>query len=166
MPSPHHEEHDQYLHRYITTGEARIIGIGREVTGRRRDGTTFPVHLAVGEITIRGERKFTGMLHDLSGRVQLEGQLREQAALAKLGEMAAVIAHEVKNPLAGIRGAIQVFGIRMAQDGTNRPGTEGNRVADRLARPDDEGPAAVRASAQAARAPTDLVPLVTTPPAC
>ena len=52
----------------------------------------------------------------------MEGQLREQAALAKLGEMAAVIAHEVKNPLAGIRGAIQVFGSRMASDGTECPG--------------------------------------------
>jgi two-component system sensor kinase FixL len=119
MPSPHHEEHDQYLHRYITTGEARIIGIGREVTGRRRDGTLFPVHLAVGEMWIRGERKFTGLLHDLTGRVQLEAQLREQATLARLGEMAAVIAHEVKNPLAGIRGAMQVFGSRMGQDGPN-----------------------------------------------
>jgi signal transduction histidine kinase len=73
--------------------------------------------LSVGEITIQEERKFTGILHDLTSRVQLEGQLREQAALAKLGEMAAVIAHEVKNPLAGIRGAIQVFGGRMVQGG-------------------------------------------------
>jgi signal transduction histidine kinase len=75
--------------------------------------------LSVGEITIHGERKFTGILHDLTNRVQMEGQLREQAALAKLGEMAAVIAHEVKNPLAGIRGAIQVFGGRMMQEGIN-----------------------------------------------
>jgi two-component system, LuxR family, sensor kinase FixL len=116
MPSPHHEEHDNYLHRYITTGEARIIGIGREVTGRRRDGTLFPVHLAVGEMWVGGERKFTGLLHDLTERVQLEAQLREQATLARLGEMAAVIAHEVKNPLAGIRGAMQVFGRRLGQD--------------------------------------------------
>jgi signal transduction histidine kinase len=68
---------------------------------------------------LQGERKFTGILHDLTSRVQMEGQLREQEALAKLGEMAAVIAHEVKNPLAGIRGAIQVFGGRMMQQGTN-----------------------------------------------
>jgi two-component system sensor kinase FixL len=119
MPSPYHEEHDTYLSRYLATGRAKIIGVGREVQGLRKDGTTFPLHLSVGEITIQGERKFTGILHDLTSRVQLEGQLREQAALAKLGEMAAVIAHEVKNPLAGIRGAIQVFGGRMAHDGLN-----------------------------------------------
>ena len=119
MPSPYREEHDTYLSRYLATGRAKIIGIGREVQGRRKDGTTFPLHLSVGEITIQGERKFTGILHDLSGRVQMEGQLREQEALAKLGEMAAVIAHEVKNPLAGIRGAIQVFGGRMMREGAN-----------------------------------------------
>ena len=75
MPSPHHEEHDQYLERYLDTGDAKIIGIGRKVTGRRRDGTLFPVHLSVGEMNIAGQRKFTGMLHDLSRRVQLEGEL-------------------------------------------------------------------------------------------
>jgi two-component system sensor kinase FixL len=119
MPSPYHEEHDSYLSRYLATGRAKIIGIGREVQGRRKDGSTFPLHLSVGEIMLQGERKFTGILHDLTSRVQMEGQLREQEALAKLGEMAAVIAHEVKNPLAGIRGAIQVFGGRMMQQGTN-----------------------------------------------
>ncbi|HEX2446457.1 MAG TPA: PAS domain S-box protein [Vicinamibacterales bacterium] len=113
MPSPYREEHDMYLSRYLATGRAKIIGIGREVTGRRKDGITFSLHLSVGQITVGGERKFTGILHDLSARVRMEEQLREQAALAKIGEMAAVIAHEVKNPLAGIRGAIQVIGGRM-----------------------------------------------------
>jgi two-component system sensor kinase FixL len=61
MPSPHHEAHDQYLARYLETGRAQIIGTGREVIGRRRDGTTFPLHLSVGEMWIDGERKFTGM---------------------------------------------------------------------------------------------------------
>jgi two-component system sensor kinase FixL len=116
MPQPYHEEHDGYLARYLSTRQPRIIGVGREVTGRRRDGTTFPVHLSVGEMSVNGERKFTGILHDLSGRIQMELQLREQAALARLGEMAAVIAHEVKNPLAGVRGAIQVIGGRLPKD--------------------------------------------------
>jgi PAS domain S-box-containing protein len=114
MPSPYHEEHDRYLTRHLATGHAKIIGLGREVQGLRKDGSTFPLHLSVGEITIQGERRFTGILHDLSSRVEMEQQLREQAALAKLGEMAAVIAHEVKNPLAGISGAIQVLGKRMS----------------------------------------------------
>ena len=113
MPSPQREEHDGYLANYLATGHARIIGVGREVSGVRRDGTTVPLHLSVGEMSIGGQRKFTGILHDLSTRVRMEEQLREQAALVRLGEMAAVIAHEIKNPLAGIRGAVQVIGGRL-----------------------------------------------------
>jgi signal transduction histidine kinase len=113
MPQPYRDEHDGYMARYLETGEARIIGIGREVTAMRKDGRTFPVHLSVGEMSLDGERKFTGILHDLSTRVQMEDRLREQAALVRLGEMAAVIAHEVKNPLAAVRGAIQVIGNRL-----------------------------------------------------
>src|SRR5262245_11996252 len=116
MPSPYREDHDRYIARYLETHEARIIGIGREVTARRSDGTNIAVHLSVGEMIIDGERKFTGIVHDLSARVRMEEQLREQTALARLGEMAAVIAHEVKNPLAGVRGAIQVIGGRLPQD--------------------------------------------------
>jgi len=113
MPAPYREEHDGYLARHLDTGERKIIGIGREVSGLRRDGTTFPLHLSVGEMLLDGQKKFTGILHDLSSRVQMEEQLREQATLVRLGEMAAVIAHEVRNPLAGVRGAIQVIGSRL-----------------------------------------------------
>jgi PAS domain S-box-containing protein len=60
MPSPDHERHDAYLATYLKTGAAKIIGVGRQVTGRRRNGTTFPLHLSVGEMSIKGERKFTG----------------------------------------------------------------------------------------------------------
>lgn len=119
MPSPYHEEHDLYLARYLATGQRRIIGTGRQVTGRRKDGTTFPLRLSVGEVTLAGERKFTGIVHDLSMRVEVEAKLREQAALARIGEMAAVIAHEVKNPLAGVRGAIQVIGSHLPADSTD-----------------------------------------------
>ncbi len=120
MPSPYQAEHNEYLARYLREGEARIIGIGREVTASRRDGSTFPVHLSVGEMAFGGERRFTGILHDLSARTTLEAELREQTALARLGEMAAVIAHEVKNPLAGIRGAMQVIGGKLPEDGAER----------------------------------------------
>lgn len=109
MPSPYREEHQGYVSRYLVTGEPRIIGIGREVTAMRRDGTTFPVHLSVGEATAGGVRRFVGILHDLSDRVRMETRLREHEALAKLGEMSAVIAHEVRNPLAGMRGALQML---------------------------------------------------------
>jgi two-component system sensor kinase FixL len=81
MPSPYHDEHDGYLDRYLQTGVATIIGTGREVTWRRRDGSTFPLHLSVGEMAVKG-RKFTGMLHDLTQRVRLEGELRASEARA------------------------------------------------------------------------------------
>jgi PAS domain S-box-containing protein len=116
MPSPYHEEHDTYLTRHLATGAQKIIGTGREVTGLRRDGITFPLHLSVGKMMVEGEQRFTGILHDLSARVRIQKQLVEQTSLAKLGEMAAVIAHEVKNPLAGVRGAIQIIGTRLPKD--------------------------------------------------
>jgi PAS domain S-box-containing protein len=121
MPPPYSEEHDEYLARYARTGVRRIIGIGREVVGRRRDGSAFPLHLSVGEATIDGQRKFTGVLHDLSERVEMEARLRDQTALAKLGEMAAVLAHEIKNPLAAVRGAIQVIGARLPAGSREAP---------------------------------------------
>jgi PAS domain S-box-containing protein len=121
MPSPDHERHDGYLRHYLTTGEQKIIGIGREVTALRKDGSTFPVHLSVGEMKSEdGRRSFTGILHDLSDRVVLEQRLAEQKSLAKLGEMAAVVAHEVKNPIAGIRGALQVITSRMPAEQRDR----------------------------------------------
>jgi two-component system sensor kinase FixL len=120
MPQPYHGEHDVYLARYLATGHKKIIGTGREVTGLKRDGTTFPLHLAVGELNVNGERRFTGIVHDLSDRVRMEAQLREQASLVRLGEMAAVLAHEIKNPLAGIRGAIQVIGTRLPAESRDR----------------------------------------------
>jgi PAS domain S-box-containing protein len=112
MPSPYRDEHDAYLNRYQREGNARIIGIGREVDGRHRDGTIVPLHLSVGEMLVAGEKKFVGMLHDLTARKRMEQQLSEQQSLAKIGEMAAVLAHEIRNPLAGIRGAMQVMAAR------------------------------------------------------
>jgi two-component system sensor kinase FixL len=117
MPEPDRSQHDAYLARYLRTGERRIVGIGRPVTARRKNGETFPVHLSVGAMEIDGETYFTGIVHDLSGRASLEDRLREATAMARLGEMAAVIAHEVKNPLAAVRGAIQVIGRRMKDAG-------------------------------------------------
>jgi two-component system sensor kinase FixL len=116
MPSPYRHEHDNYLRHYLDTGERRIIGIGREVTGLKRDGTTFPLHLSVGEIRRGAERGFTGILHDLSARVSAERHLREQEALAKIGELAAVLAHEVKNPLTAVSGALQMIADALPPD--------------------------------------------------
>jgi signal transduction histidine kinase len=87
-----------------------------EMNQRWLKSATFPLQLSVAEMVLDGETRFTGILHDLTERTRIEAQLREQAALARLGEMAAVIAHKVKNPLAGIRGAIQVIGGRLPKD--------------------------------------------------
>lgn len=113
MPEPYRSKHDGFIDHHLQTGERKIIGIGRAVTGQRRDGQTFPLHLSVGEFEVDGQLHFTGILHDLSHRAELEEKLREATALARLGEMAAVIAHEVKNPLAAVRGAVQVIGSRL-----------------------------------------------------
>jgi two-component system sensor kinase FixL len=114
MPEPYASEHDHYLRRYQMTGERRIIGIGREVTGRRRDGTTFPAHLSVGELAFEGEPMFTGIVRDLTERVSLETRLREESGLVRLGELAAVLAHEIKNPLAAVSGAVQMLSEHLA----------------------------------------------------
>jgi len=81
MPEPYHSQHDGYLHRFVHTGEARIIGMGREVTGLRKDGTTFPMDLSVGEMHLGSQRKFTGMVHDVTERKRAEDELRETMGL-------------------------------------------------------------------------------------
>jgi PAS domain S-box-containing protein len=113
MPAEDAARHDGYLERYLTTRVRHIIGVGREVTARRKDGSTFPAHLSVGELTIDGETKFTGIVRDLTDRVALEMKLREESGLVRVGELAAVLAHEVKNPLAAVSGAIQVLGGKL-----------------------------------------------------
>lgn len=109
MPEPMHGEHDHYLARYRITGERRIIGRNRVVTGRRRDGTTFPMELAIGEMR-SGERVFfTAFINDLTERQRTEAQLREMqfelahmSRLSEMGEMASTLAHELNQPLGAI----------------------------------------------------------------
>jgi two-component system sensor kinase FixL len=117
MPDPYSREHDGYMARYLQTREPRIIGIGREVAGRRQDGSTFPLHLSVGEAVIDGESKFTGIVRDLSERVAMESKLRQESGLARVGELAAVLAHEVKNPLAAVSGAVQMLSTYLPTGG-------------------------------------------------
>ena len=109
MPSPYREEHDHYLERYLRTGEARIVGIGREIEAQRKDGTVFPADLAVSEVRLPGRRLFTGIIRDLTERRQMEERARlrlENAAhtarMLELGEMCSGIVHEVNQPLTAI----------------------------------------------------------------
>lgn len=109
MPAPYREEHDSYLHRYLATGERRIIGLGRTVTGLRKDGSTFPMELAVGEMHPGTGRFFTGFCRDLTERHRAEARIQEQqqellhmARFTALGEMASTLAHEINQPLTAI----------------------------------------------------------------
>jgi two-component system, LuxR family, sensor kinase FixL len=113
MPQPHASAHDGYITRYLTSGVPHIIGIGRDVMARRQDGRQFPVHLSVGAVSVEGETKFTGIVRDLTEQVELERKLREEAALARIGELAAVLAHEVRNPLAAVSAAMQVLSEKL-----------------------------------------------------
>jgi two-component system sensor kinase FixL len=120
MPEPDSSQHDDYLGSYLHSGEKKIIGIGREVIGRRKDGTTFPMYLAVSEVHLRDEVRFTGIVRDLTDFKQLQEKVLQAQSLATIGEMAASIAHEIKNPLAGISGAIQVLKDRLEAEDPHR----------------------------------------------
>ncbi|MGZ5849407.1 MAG: PAS domain S-box protein [Methyloceanibacter sp.] len=117
MPTPFREEHDGYIAHYLKTGERRIIGIDRVVTGQRKDGSTFPMKLAVGEMRSGERRYFTGFIRDLTERQATEHKLEElQSELARLsrltamGEMASTLAHEMNQPLSAIANYLQGCG--------------------------------------------------------
>lgn len=135
MPEPYRAEHDGYMQRYLTTGEKRIIGIDRVVVGRRKDGSTFPMKLAVGETRSGGETFFTGFIRDLTEREETATRLQEiQAQLARLarlnemGEMASTLAHELNQPLSAI--ANYIHGCRRLLD--DLEGTVAARMRDAL----------------------------------
>ena len=109
MPSPYHEEHDGYLSHYLTTGEKHIIGIGREVSGRRKDGSVFPMYLSVGQGIVKGERIFLGIIADISERKardrriqDLQTEMLHVSRLTDMGQVATGLAHELNQPLTAI----------------------------------------------------------------
>ena len=150
MPAPFHEEHDGYIRRYLDTGEKKIIGIGREVEGRRKDGAAFPIQLAVSEVKIEGRRLFTGFIQDLTERKELERlqaewreSLEEQVrrrteeleqAVGDLERINHIISHDLRAPLRGIRTYVEILKEDL-----------GDRLTDR-SRKDFEG--LVRASVE------------------
>lgn len=128
MPSPYQGEHDQYINNYLETGIKKIIGIGREVVAKRKDGTEFPAHLAVSELGIEGRTLFTGIVRDISDvkaaewklaqlNEELEDRVKQRTEelrkvqdelirsekLATLGQVSGGIAHEIRNPLNAIK---------------------------------------------------------------
>jgi two-component system sensor kinase FixL len=137
MPSPYHENHDGYLGHYMKTGERQIIGIGRIVVGQRKDGSTFPMELSVGEMRVGDRRFFTGFARDLTERQQAQRRLQElqselihMSRFTTLGEMASTLAHELNQPLTAaasyLNGARRLLdqgqpdGLPMVKDAVDR----------------------------------------------
>jgi len=150
MPAPYRAEHDGYLHRYLTTGEKRIIGIGRIVVGERKDGSTFPMELAVGEAKVGRDHFFTGFVRDLTERraqerrlQELQSELVHVSRLTAMGEMASSIAHELNQPLSAItnyvRGSSTLLGtekpeIARVQTALDRAAEQALRAGDIIKR--------------------------------
>ncbi|NJN06213.1 MAG: PAS domain S-box protein, partial [Rhodobacteraceae bacterium] len=115
MPSPYREEHDGYINNYLTTGKRKIIGIGREVSGLRADGSVFPMELSVGRFEVNGNQLFIGMVRDITERRKIEKTLQDHrnrlahvGRITSMGEMASGIAHEINQPLTAIATYAQV----------------------------------------------------------
>jgi len=122
MPQPYRGHHDAYLSRYMATGERRIIGVGRLVVGQRKDGSTFPMELAVGEMRSGDRRFFTGFVRDLTERQQTQQRLQDlqselifMSRFTALGEMASTLAHELNQPLTAATAYLN--GVRRLLDG-------------------------------------------------
>jgi two-component system sensor kinase FixL len=140
MPSPYREGHDGYLDRYRITGERRIIGIGRIVVGQRRDGSSFPIELAIGEMRVAERRFFTGFVRDLTERQETEARLQElQSELARvsrltaMGELASAFAHELNQPLAAITNYLRGARRLLAGEGVDRM-----RLSEAVAKASDQ----------------------------
>ncbi len=139
MPAPYRQEHDGYLARYRATGERRIIGVGRVVVGERKDGSTFPMELSVGEILLDGKRQFVGFVRNLTQREErerlvheLQSELLHVSRLSTMGEMASALAHELNQPLAAITNYLHASG-RMLQGSSDERAARVKEVMDKAA---------------------------------
>ena len=117
MPEPHRSRHDSYIARYLETAVPKIIGYGRRVNGLRKDGTKFPMDLAVGAVILKDKHLFTGIVRDLTEQVLLEEQVIQSVKEAALGHLVSGIAHEVNNPV----GIIRVHLTNMMREVKNQP---------------------------------------------
>lgn len=135
MPEPDQSGHDRYIRNYLGSGEAKIIGIGREVAGRRKDGVEFPMALAVGEFRYRGEKMFVANCHDISLRKQHERQILQhsaqlEAANEELDAFAYSVSHDLRSPLRALDG----FSQALVEDCADDLNDEGRDYLDRISK--------------------------------
>lgn len=140
MPARYADHHDGYLTNYLSTGERRIIGIGREVEGQHKDGTIFPVELSVGEAQTPDGRQFIGILRDLRTRNEAEERMRELQAqlvhmtrVSAIDEMGAALAHELNQPLTALTLYLQAVQRGAAKEWADDPRMEVLKNATREA---------------------------------
>ena len=142
MPAPYKAEHDGYLKNYTTTGQKKIIGIGREVVGLRKDGSTFPMDLAVSEVQMGGRRLFTGIVRDITERKKAEAQLQTAAeelrtrnedllrSNQELDAFAYIASHDLKEPLRGIHN----YATFLVEDYADKLDAEGREKLETMTR--------------------------------
>jgi PAS domain S-box-containing protein len=140
MPTSYRSEHDTYVRNFLQTGERKIIGIGREVVGECKDGSTFPMDLSVGEARQDGESIFVGIIHDLTSRKRTEEQLVQAQKMETVGQLSGGIAHDFNNLLTVIVGNSEFLGeqlkarrdLQLLADDIGRAGERGAELTQRL----------------------------------
>jgi len=127
MPEAYRLEHARFISRYLETDESRVIGTGRELIAQRKDGSVFPIHLSISEVRNRSERRFVGLIRDISEQRAAENEARQHREnlahvdrLNMLGEMATGIAHEINQPLTAISLFVQAGGRLLGSERYDR----------------------------------------------
>jgi PAS domain S-box-containing protein len=115
IPEPGRQSHDHHLARFLATGESRIIGVHRIVTGQRKDGSIFPMEISIGEATVDGRAIFTSFIRDLTSRQRMEAELRQAQKMEAVGQLTGGLAHDFNNLLTVIIGNLEMLEPRLTE---------------------------------------------------